>query len=133
MASDASKPKKRVRDRWRVPYRLTGDQVFKMIEAGIIDGAGLELWDGILYKMTKGELHNSIVMLTAKRLDRVVDPAKYYIREEKSSTDGKYSLPEPDVAVARGDIALARPSPPPWTSWRWWSKSITTRPGPTAS
>jgi Uma2 family endonuclease len=113
MSLDAKNRKKRTRDRGRVPYRFTADQVWKMIEAGIIDGAGLELWDGILYKMTKGELHNTIVMVIADALRGVVPRDGYHVREEKSNTDGKYSLPEPDVAVCRGTIRDARPDPPP--------------------
>jgi Uma2 family endonuclease len=37
----------------------------------------------------------------------------YYVREEKSNQDGAYSLPEPDVAIARGRLEEARPGPPP--------------------
>jgi Uma2 family endonuclease len=113
MSLDARKPKKgRVRDRGRVPYRFTAEQVMTMIETGIIDGGDVELWDGILYKMTKGELHNTIVMLTARAL-RVVTPEEaYHVREEKSNKDGAHSLPEPDVAVARGKIGRGRAVPP---------------------
>ena len=32
----------------------------------------------------------------------------YHVREEKSSKDGKHSLPEPDVAVGRGKIRQVR-------------------------
>ena len=56
MSLDAKNRKRRTRDRGRGPYRFTADQVWKMIETGIVDGGNLELWDGILYKMTKGEL-----------------------------------------------------------------------------
>ena len=84
-----------------------------MIEVGIIDGDDIELWNGIVYKMTKGELHNSIVMVTAEVLRGVLPKDDYHVREEKSSRDGTYSLPEPDVAVGRGTIRKARPTPPP--------------------
>lgn len=112
MTTDARKPKKRARDRGRVVYRLTSDQLMKMLEAGIIeDGEDVELWDGVLYKMTKGELHNIIVTLTAEAF-RPVTPAGYHVREEKSSKDGRYSLPEPDVAVAREKVGDSFPDPP---------------------
>jgi GAF domain-containing protein len=113
MSLDARKPKmRRVRDRGRVPYRFTAVQVMTMIETGIIDGVDVELWDGILYKMTKGELHNSIVMLTARALRAVIPEEAHHVREEKSNKDGAHSLPEPDVAVARGKIGKARAVPP---------------------
>ncbi len=92
--------KQKAEDRGRTPYRFTAKQVMKMINTGIIaDGEDVELWDGTLYKMTKGELHNQIVMLTARALDRVADPDAYHVREEKSNTDGPHSLPESDVTV----------------------------------
>jgi Uma2 family endonuclease len=113
MSLDSRKPKTRkVRDRGRVPYRFTAKQVITMIETGLIDGVDVELWDGILYKMTKGELHNSIVMLTAQALRAVTPEEGHHVREEKSNKDGTHSLPEPDVAVARGKIGKARLMPP---------------------
>lgn len=113
MTMDARTRKKRAGDRGRVLYRLTADQVRKMIESGIIgDGEDVELWDGILYKMVKGELHNSIVLLTAEALRAVTPRGEYHVREEKSSKDGTSSLPEPDVAIARGKPGDTLPDPP---------------------
>ena len=109
--ADAQPSRKRVRDRGRVVYRFTGDQVLKMIEIGILDGSDVELWNGVVYRMTKGELHNVIVMATAEAL-RPVTPQNYHVREEKSSKDGRHSLPEPDVAVARGKRGASFPAPP---------------------
>ena len=72
-----------------------------MIEASIIpDDVDVELWDGVLYKMVKGEPHNFVVAATADALRRMI-PADYHVREEKASRYGERSLPEPDVAVAR--------------------------------
>jgi hypothetical protein len=112
VATGVRKPEKRARDRGRVLYRLTSDQFMKMIEAGIIaDNEDIELWDGILYRMTKHELHNIIVMRTAEAFRPVIPPG-YHVREEKSSKDGAYSLPEPDVAVAREKMGDSFPDPP---------------------
>jgi Uma2 family endonuclease len=108
-----STQKRKAGDRGRVPYRFTARQVMKMITTGIIaDDEDVELWDGILYKMTKGELHNQIVMLTADVLRAVAPPDVYHVREEKCNTDGRYSLPEPDVAVQRGKLGVLIPRPP---------------------
>jgi Uma2 family endonuclease len=108
-----STEKRKARDRGRVPYRFTAKQVMKMIHAGIIaDDEDVELWDGILYKMTKGELHNQVVMLMADALRAVTPPDVYHVREEKCNTDGRYSLPEPDVTVQRGKLGVLTPRPP---------------------
>ena len=108
-----SAQKRKAGDRGRVPYRFTAKQVMKMIATGIIaDGEDVELWDGILYKMTKGELHNQIVMLTADAIRTVTPREKYHVREEKSNSDGPHSLPEPDVTVVRGKMGVLTPRPP---------------------
>ena len=112
-ADPKTEPGRQARDRGRAPYRLTGEQVFKMIETGIIDGGDVELWDGVLYRMTKGELHNYIVTETAEAIRLAAPRDNYHVREEKSSRDGVHSLPEPDVAVARGSHRRSRPEPPP--------------------
>jgi Uma2 family endonuclease len=102
MTTDAKGQKKRsrTRDRGRVPYRFTAKQVLKMVETGIIK-EDVELWDGILYKMTKGELHNFLVGQAGDLLKPLISPG-FHLREEKSSAFGADSLPEPDLAVARG-------------------------------
>jgi hypothetical protein len=105
--------KKKAGDRGRRMYRFTADQVMEMVEAGIVGrGEDLELWDGILYKMTKGELHSQIVMMTYKALDRVADPDAYHVRPQVSNSDGPRSLPEPDIAVARGVLGVMGDRPP---------------------
>src|SRR5512135_158746 len=66
MVIDTKTRKKSPRDRWRFPYHFTAAQVMKMIEFGIVDDSeDVELWDGMLYKMVKGELHNYIVSQAA--------------------------------------------------------------------
>jgi hypothetical protein len=113
MATEARKRKQRAGDRGRTPYRFTAAQVMTMINAGIIaDGEDVELWDGTLYKMTKGELHNQIVMLTADALRALTPREEYHVREEKSNSDGPESLPEPDVTVQRGKLGVLTPRPP---------------------
>jgi Uma2 family endonuclease len=89
-------------DSYRTPYRFTAAQVLQMSDAGIL-GEDVELWDGTLYKMTKGELHNCIVGLIADALRPAGGGAGYHIREEKSAWLDEYSLPKLDVAVCRGE------------------------------
>jgi len=101
MSTEARKPA-RTKDLGRTVYRLTGAQVFRMIEAGILpDGVDVELWNGVLYQLRKDEPHNFVVGQTGDLLRPLLPPG-YYLREEKSSRFGEYHLPEPDLAVARG-------------------------------
>jgi Uma2 family endonuclease len=99
-------------DAARRPYRLSVDQIERMIEAGILaDGDDVELVDGILYKMVKKEPHNFAVSQLALALRRLL-PEAFHVREEKSLLLGKRGLPEPDVVVAPGRSTEFRPQPP---------------------
>src|SRR4051812_12772587 len=102
MATGSRKARAGQRDRGRTPYRFKADQVLRMIAEGIIlDDEDVELFDGVLYKMTKGELHNCIVGMIGDAI-RPLTPQGYHVREEKSARKDEHSLPEPDVAVCRG-------------------------------
>jgi len=86
-----------------VPYRLTVRQFERMIEAGIFrDEDHVELLGGILVdKMTKHDPHNFTVDALGARVRTSVEP-EWTVREEKSIVLGRFSRPEPDVAVAHG-------------------------------
>ncbi len=97
----------------RVPYLFKAAQVLRMIAEGIIpDDEDVELFDGVLYKMTKGELHNCIVGLIGDAIRPLISEG-YHVREEKSARKDEDSLPEPDVAVCRGKRTDYVPDPPP--------------------
>src|SRR6516225_3404407 len=84
-------------------YRFTADQALKMVEAGIIpESEHIELWDGVFYRMTKRETHNLIVGLLGD-LIRPMLPPGFHLREEKSSRKDEWSIPEPDLAVCKGN------------------------------
>jgi Uma2 family endonuclease len=101
------------RNRGRTLYRFTSAQVLKMIECGILGpDEDFELWNGAIYKLTKGELHNAIVSQIADLLRPLV-PAGYTVREEKSCTAGPRHLPEPDIAVCQGTRFEFLPNPAP--------------------
>ena len=100
MASQVLQP-----DCGRVLYQLKADQVLRMLAEGIIpDDEDVELFDGVLYRMTKGELHNCIVILIGTALRGLI-PEGFHVREEKSARLGEYSLPvhaesaRPEVGV----------------------------------
>ncbi len=86
-----------------VPYRLTVRQYEKMIQAGIFrDDDRVELLGGILVDMkTKYDPHNFTVDALGADVRGAVAP-EWTIREEKSIVLGRFSGPEPDLAVARG-------------------------------
>jgi Uma2 family endonuclease len=86
-----------------VPYRLTVRQYEAMMDAGIFPAeAHVELIRGILVdKMTKYDPHNFAVGILSDRL-RGVLPAGWFVREEKSLRLGRWSRPEPDIIVVRG-------------------------------
>jgi len=86
------------------PYLFTAEQVLKMVEAEILpEDTSTELLNGVLYQVTKGELHNAIVCKLAE-LVRVHCPVNFHVREDKSNRAGERSLPEPDVALCAGGI-----------------------------
>lgn len=99
----------RAKDLGRQRYRFTADEVLAMSESLRADA---ELWDGVLYQMVEKEAHNVIVSQVAD-LIRPLLPPGFHLREEKSCRDGEWSLPEPDVAIARGGRTEFLPDPPP--------------------
>ena len=105
-----------VRIAGRPVYRLTADQVLRMIDAGILTShTNAELLDGVLYEMTKGELHNVIVTLIRKAIEPLIDQHApgHHLRVECSNTADPYSLPEPDLSVVAGGVCDYLPTPPP--------------------
>jgi hypothetical protein len=94
-----------------VPYRRTADPVLKMVGAGIIaDDQDVELLDGVVYLMTKAEMHNPIGTRVAE-LHWPLAPAGYHAREEKSTATDPHSLPEPDATVVGGELCDSLPPP----------------------
>jgi Uma2 family endonuclease len=86
-----------------IPYRVSVRQFEKMIDAGAFgEHDHVELLDGILVdKMTKHPPHNFTVAETADALRAVLGP-DWVLHEEKSVILGRFSRPEPDVAIAKG-------------------------------
>lgn len=106
MATHARRPT--TRDRGRVPYRFTADEVL-----AFSDRLGnAELWDGVLYRIVKEEPHTFAVGQLADALRSVLPRGAFHVREEKSCRLGDDSLPEFDVAVARGPRTSGEDQPP---------------------
>ncbi len=88
-----------------VAYRLTVRQFEKMIDMGIFrDEDHVELLGGLLVdKMVKNPPHNVAVGSLAAQFRGLVGPG-WFVNEEKSIELSRWSRPEPDVAVIRGQL-----------------------------
>ena len=116
MATDLRKTRRKTiaghEDGYR-PYRFTAEQVLKMVDAEIIpEDSTTELLDGVLYQVSKSELHNMIVDTIGDPLRRLC-PGGHHVREDKSRRAGEWSMPEPDVAICRGERFAHVPHLPP--------------------
>jgi Uma2 family endonuclease len=85
--------------------RLTTDEAMRMVDTGILrKDEPVELLDGVLVVMSsQGPAHAEATANLADRL-RVAYAGRAKVREEKPLFAGEYSLPEPDIAVVRGQI-----------------------------
>jgi len=73
-------------DAGRRPYRLTADQLERMLEAGIIpQGDDLELIGGVLYKMVKKEPHNFAVARSPRHCGVSCPPVSTFVRRSPSA------------------------------------------------
>ncbi len=87
----------------RTPYQFTSDQALKMAASGIFtDAAHVELLDGVFYTLTRDETHNLIVGMLSDLIKPLLSQVEH-VREEKPVRKDGSSLPEPDIAVCRGD------------------------------
>ena len=96
-----------------VPYRISVRQFEKMIDAGVFgEHDHVELLGGILVdKMTKNDPHDFSVDAIAEVFRTITGP-DWVVREEKSVVLGRFSRPEPDVALARGPRERYRSTAP---------------------
>ena len=93
MATDTQPRVRKPTVRDRKVYRLTADQVFRMIECGILpEGGNIELWDGVLYKMTKDETHNAVVGEIADRLRPLIPSSHHVPKKSRTGTANDRSL-----------------------------------------
>ncbi len=84
--------------------RFTADEVLKMVATGILrEDESLELIDGELVEMSpQGPLHRARTV-TIHALLQSVFGATHHVQAHSPVDAGPHSLPEPDLAVVRGD------------------------------
>lgn len=94
---------------------LSVSQYLAAIEAGVFgENAPIELIDGLLFQkdrrdaegdiMTEGERHYLAKQLLRQKLDLVVSPLGFHAVTEPPLILSDLTLPEPDVAVLRGQL-----------------------------
>lgn len=93
-------------------YRYTIEQWEDLIARGILEGQRVELIDGEIIEMPPmSEPHATCITLTHRVLYRMVEPDAY-VRVQMPFLIRPGSMPEPDLAVVRGqpgDGGMARP------------------------
>jgi Uma2 family endonuclease len=84
-------------------HRLTVADVERMVESGILgEDAAVELLEGELVAVSpQGPAHTSAKAVLAERLRRAF-AGDAYVRDQDPLHCGRFSLPEPDLAVVRG-------------------------------
>ncbi|MFI5459825.1 MAG: Uma2 family endonuclease [Isosphaerales bacterium] len=87
-------------------YRMTVDEYERLVAAGALDDPKIELLDGYLVrKMGKKPRHST----RSERLRRLLErglplPGGWHVRQEQPVKIPEYNEPEPDLAIARGEV-----------------------------
>lgn len=83
-------------------HPITVDLYERIVEAGLLKGLPVFLWEGqLVRKMTKGLPHSNALTALYILVSGVV-PDGWHVRQEQPIALGEDSLPEPDLAVVRG-------------------------------
>ncbi len=90
-------------------WKLSVDAVERMVQAGILpEDAPLELIGGELIEMSPQGPYHSVVCEGIRERLRGALGGEYCVREDKPVVAGRFSLPEPDVALVPGPRARWR-------------------------
>lgn len=88
----------------RETRRFTADEVMRMIEAGVLqEDEHVELLDGELVVVNpQGPVHSGLAVILHAALERAYGRG-HHVRDHSPVRGTSDSIPEPDVAVVRGD------------------------------
>jgi Uma2 family endonuclease len=88
-----------------VVRRFTADETMRMVEVGILgEDEHIELLDGVLVEMSpQGVRHSRALLRLGERL-RSAYQGRAHVREQQPLAVSSFDLPEPDIAVIRGDL-----------------------------
>lgn len=86
-------------------YAFTAAQVMAMVDSGVLESAEeYELLEGELIRVAaKGPLHALIATRLNRRLERAL-PEGFHAQKAECVAGDENSLPEPDVAIVRGEV-----------------------------
>lgn len=86
-------------------FRIPIDRYERMVSLGELgEDDRIELLHGVLTrKMTKGTYHVACSLLCRRAIERIV-PEGFFVHVEGPVRIPEYSMPEPDLSVARGDV-----------------------------
>jgi Uma2 family endonuclease len=86
----------------RERYRLSAAEYDRMIEAGLLADARVELIDGELLAMNaQGAPHSMLTVWLRRLLEQTYGPG-FYVQDHSPLATGAYDQPEPDLALVRG-------------------------------
>jgi Uma2 family endonuclease len=90
-----------------VPYRLSAEDYFRMVDTDIIpNDSRVGLWEGRLYeKMPKNLAYAAASSLIMTALFRAI-PDGWFVSLERPIVVDEFTVPFPDVSVVRGDPDL---------------------------
>jgi Uma2 family endonuclease len=85
-------------------HRFTAADVHRMLEVGVLDARSpVELLDGELVEVSpQGPRHSRLTVMIRELLATAFGPG-FHLQDHSPIDAGPHSLPEPDVAVVRGD------------------------------
>ena len=83
------------------PWRgLSRERYEAMVDAGVLEGAPVELLEGVLVEVSpQGPRYGNIIALLNRHLARNL-PEPWIVRPQLPLSAGEWSVPEPDLAVA---------------------------------
>jgi Uma2 family endonuclease len=85
-------------------HRWTRKEYERAAYAGAFGDRRVELLDGVVYDMTaQHSPHAAGVQKTRRALEQAFPPSDYDIRVQMPLLLGRYSMPEPDLAVVPGE------------------------------
>ena len=93
-----------VREQGMKIHRLTAEDFYRMIDAGILGPKNrVELWDGqLVEKMGKNQPHQ-ISMIKLLRMLNAIFQSGWFVSPEGSIQLDLLKVPEPDIAIVRGE------------------------------
>src|SRR4051794_716453 len=82
--------------------RWTRNEYYRMVEAGLFDGRRVQLIGGEIIELAPQKNDHMVAIGLAQQIFTRIFGEGYWVRIQGPVQGGKWSEPEPDVAVVRG-------------------------------